>query len=73
MKATCVVDNLQHIKVMQFNKKKRAEQPKENKKETTTKNTGKSLPDYAGKDWFKECTKVKNFARGGKVPQETLT
>lgn len=37
MKATCVVDNLQHIKVMQLNKKKRAEQPKENKKETTTK------------------------------------
>ena len=37
MKATCVVDNPQHIKVMQLNKKKRAEQAKKNKKETTTK------------------------------------
>lgn len=71
MKATCVVDNLQHIKVMQLNKKSRA--AKGEQKRNHHKNTGKSLPDYAGKDWFEECTKVNNFARGGKVPQETLT
>lgn len=60
VKATCVVDNLQHIKVMQLDKKKRGEQAKENKKETTTKTQERLFLIILGKIALKN---VNNFFR----------
>lgn len=60
VKATCVVDNLQHIKVMQLDKKKRGEQAKENKKETTTKTQERLFLIILGKIGLKN---VNNFFR----------
>lgn len=60
VKATCVVDNLQHIKVMQLDKKKRGEQAKDNKKETTTKTQERLFLIILGKIGLKN---VNNFFR----------
>lgn len=58
VKATCVVDNLQHIKVMQLDKKKRGEQAKDNKKETTAKTQERLFLIILGKIGLKN---VNNF------------
>lgn len=60
VKATCVVDNLQHIKVMQLDEKKRGEQAKDNKKETTTKTQERLFLIILGKIALKN---VNNFFR----------